>query len=392
MRRSRSSYEKKPNKDRRRSWFNGPFFNMFSSEPPSPEQEEITKQRPSSFIEDLPSLRPKIYRILSKAARKRSKPPSLEIQSSQENEEIQDDLNQRHLLKQDDDEADRIQLKNDLVKLAFEGEFSLPFDYKDLNSGKILDVGCGPGSWCIDLAQKYPNIQVCGVDNVDMFPLEYTLPANCQLLMCDVLNGLSEFSDSSFDVIHIRFMVLSLTTDQYLKVVKDCWRLLKPGGYIEVLETDLIVYSAGPLTQKMNHELIEIAISKGFDTREQANMLNRIVPEEGVDKQVKYRSIPIGVWGGRIGVLCRDDMINILTKFQKYYNTESQSFEQDISAIIREMDQYKSFSNYYFYSAQKPNYNQPINTNNNNNNNTNNMNKINKEKLHRRDTSDAYLK
>ncbi|CEI91562.1 hypothetical protein RMCBS344292_05846 [Rhizopus microsporus] len=368
MRRAKSIYEKK-NNSRRRSWFNGPFFSMFSSEPPSPERRpslELNKQRSQSLNEERPSLRPKISRILSRATRRHHKKPSLDTPSVQDTLEHQDtdeenedkDLLQRHLLKPDDEEADRIQLKNDLVKLAFEGEFSLPFDYRDLDYARILDVGCGPGSWCIDLAQKYPKIEVIGVDNDDMFPLAHVLPPNCQLIVCNVLNGLREFPDESFDVIHIRFMVLSLTTPQYKKVVKDCWRLLKPGGYIEILETDLIIYSAGPLTQKMNNEMLELAINQGYDIREQSSMLTKIVPDEGINKQVKYRSIPIGVWGGRIGVLCRDDMINMLTKFQsaarEHCYKENNTFDQDISVVIREMDQYKSFSNYYFYSAQKP--------------------------------------
>lgn len=87
-----------------------------------------------------------------------------------------------------------------------------------------------------------------------MFPPQHNLPNNCQLLVCNVLNGLREFPDASFDVIHVRFMVLSLNTQEYLQVVNDCWRLLKPGGYIEILETDLTVYSPGPVTNKLNGE------------------------------------------------------------------------------------------------------------------------------------------
>ena len=75
--------------------------------------------------------------------------------------------------------------------------------------------------------------------------------------------------------------------------------------------------------------MIEIAISRGYDPREQANLLNHVTLEQETEKQVKYRSIPIGVWGGRIGVLCRDDMINMLTKFKKYYfGQENQTFEK----------------------------------------------------------------
>lgn len=243
-------------------------------------------------------------------------------------------------------------------------------------------MGCGPGSWCIDLSTKYPRIQVIGVDSDNMFPSKRNLPSNCQLLVCNVLDGLKEFPEASFDVIHIRFMVLSFTTVQYPQVVKDCWRLLKPGGYIEILETDLTVHSPGPITMKLNEEsklcvcvakrqepdpyfsfiVHEVSISRGLNPRRQADKLSELVPSDAINRQVKYRSIPIGVWGGRIGVLCRDDMINMLTKFQPavqdYYKRDNDSdakvaFNQGINTVLREMDQYKSFSNYYFYTAQK---------------------------------------
>lgn len=113
--------------------------------------------------------------------------------------------------------------------------------------------------------------------------------------------------------------------------------------------------------------VIEVAVSRGLSPKEQANELSTLIPEEAINRQVKYRSIPIGTWGGRIGVLCRDDMIDMLTKFQPavhaYFdkteghetkeNTQK-SFEMEIGTILKEMEQYKSFSNYYFYTAQKP--------------------------------------
>lgn len=107
--------------------------------------------------------------------------------------------------------------------------------------------------------------------------------------------------------------------------------------------------------------VIEVAVSRGLSPREQANELSTLIPSDGINRQVKYRSIPIGTWGGRIGVLCRDDMINMLTKFQpavyayfgKTQETEK-SFDVEIATTMKEMEQYKSFSNYYFYTAQKP--------------------------------------
>lgn len=93
---------------------------MFSSEPPSPERRQsVELKRPQSFIEE--RSRPKLYKFLSKAAKRYAKTP-IEIKSVPEQQhDHQDDIPQTSLIKPDEDEADRIQLKNDLVKLAFEG-------------------------------------------------------------------------------------------------------------------------------------------------------------------------------------------------------------------------------------------------------------------------------
>lgn len=108
--------------------------------------------------------------------------------------------------------------------------------------------------------------------------------------------------------------------------------------------------------------VLQVASSRRLEPKSISNNLSALIPAEGENRQVKYRSIPIGIWGGRIGVLCRDDMINMLTKFQpvvyEYFGKgedEKKSFDQEIATVIREMEQYRSFSNYYFYTAQKPN-------------------------------------
>lgn len=157
MRRSKSGHERK--NSRRRSWFNGNnIFTMFSSAPPSPDRKiiedpslVIAKRRSLTPLER-PKLKTAFSTILSKATTKKQhkREPSNLTQDSQssifdyasslrrsssrsdattisdidhrnnENSYFQKSQ-QRQLLKSDEEEADRIQLKNDLVKLAFEG-------------------------------------------------------------------------------------------------------------------------------------------------------------------------------------------------------------------------------------------------------------------------------
>lgn len=158
MRRSKSGHERKGS--RRRSWFNGNnLFNMFSSAPASPDHRivedpspALSRQRSASLT---PIERPKnksaFSTILSKATKKHHKrtestnttqdsrssmfdyDTSLRRSSRNSDATTISDMDykneqsyfkktqQRQLLKSDEEEADRIQLKNDLVKLAFEG-------------------------------------------------------------------------------------------------------------------------------------------------------------------------------------------------------------------------------------------------------------------------------
>jgi predicted HNH restriction endonuclease len=160
MRRSKTAHERKSS--RRRSWFHGSnIFTMFSSAPPSPDQTSLeetddglanrqrsqsltpintTATTPTSSIMSRNTLfrnnRSAFSDMLSKAThkkhRKESKDSSLYDDNSSSMRRSSDAttvsetfpqqyyLNQK-LFKTDEEEADRIQLKNDLVKLAFEG-------------------------------------------------------------------------------------------------------------------------------------------------------------------------------------------------------------------------------------------------------------------------------
>src|SRR5690242_12263475 len=61
-------------------------------------------------------------------------------------------------------EMARLSIQDRLVTKSMGGTFSehenqLPSDIK-----RILDVGCGPGGWVMDVAYEYPDVQVVGLD------------------------------------------------------------------------------------------------------------------------------------------------------------------------------------------------------------------------------------
>lgn len=135
MRKSKAGHERK--NSRRRSWLIGNnLFNMFSSAPPSPEYKEVEeiidshrRQRSQSLtpIEDRLSSNNYI-RPLLRSSQKSAFSNFLTRASSKKKQQLSiqtDYFNYPQpplqIFKADEDEADRIQLKNDLVKLAFDG-------------------------------------------------------------------------------------------------------------------------------------------------------------------------------------------------------------------------------------------------------------------------------
>ncbi|KAI8329391.1 hypothetical protein BC941DRAFT_443037 [Chlamydoabsidia padenii] len=267
---------------------------------------------------------------------------------------------QVHLLENDDNEADKSQLKNDFMNLAFTEEFRSTVNFERLEQGRILDIGCGSGAWCIEMAQKYPHLEVVGLDyKEDWMMTETDTPTNCHLFHGNILDNLTtRFAQHSFDFIHIRLMALVLTLKQYKVVVSRYgWDLLKPGGTMELLEVDLHLCSAGPVTRKMNQDLIQAADHLGFQVN-LATRLASVAPgdDERLNLQQRYQSLPIGLWGGRLGVLFRDDLVDTIRRCQAsmcQYTSGGDTFVSDLGTACREMEQYHTFANFHFLTVNK---------------------------------------
>lgn len=99
----------------------------------------------------------------------------------------------------------------------------------------VLDVGTGEAQWAIDVADKYPNVTVYGVD---LHPPPQTwVPGNCMLEVDDVTKPWTW--REKFDLVHIRWMYGSLTDEQWKHVYSEAYKCLKPGGYIEQNEINI---------------------------------------------------------------------------------------------------------------------------------------------------------
>ncbi|CZT19001.1 uncharacterized protein RCC_04846 [Ramularia collo-cygni] len=99
---------------------------------------------------------------------------------------------------------------------------------------KILDVGCGSGIWCLDMAETYPEAQIFGMD---ISPIQsYKKPANVEWFVHD-LEQEWPFPEGYFDLIHLS-LVHGCVADWH-KTIGMMMKHLVPGGWIEQQEFSL---------------------------------------------------------------------------------------------------------------------------------------------------------
>ncbi|WP_027723765.1 demethylmenaquinone methyltransferase [Tuberibacillus calidus] len=111
----------------------------------------------------------------------------------------------------------------------------------DVETGqKVLDVCCGTGDWTIALSEAVgPTGQAVGLDfsenmlSVARHKLEQKGLKNWKLDHADAMH--MPYEDGTFDRVSIGFGLRNVP--DYLQVLKEIYRVLKPGGTLTCLET-----------------------------------------------------------------------------------------------------------------------------------------------------------
>lgn len=102
---------------------------------------------------------------------------------------------------------------------------------------RVLDIGCGPGEWVLELAAKNQHIEVVGIDISERMVSYASAEAenretpNASFLVMNALKPM-DFSDNSFDLVHIRTALAFVPRDQWPALYAECWRLLRNNGLL----------------------------------------------------------------------------------------------------------------------------------------------------------------
>ncbi|KAI9277383.1 S-adenosyl-L-methionine-dependent methyltransferase [Sporodiniella umbellata] len=168
------------------------------------------------------------------------------------------------ILPKDEIEQDRLNSQHFSVKALFEGNNVLESIEALLpRNAAVLDLGCGTGCWVLEMATDHPEYRFTGVDIAEMFPTTIR-PDNIQFERLNIVQGLP-YPDNTFDFVNVRLMLSAFCVDEWPMVIKDIYRVLKPGGAVELMETRFPEKDRIPIVDKLNQTFYQVMLENNKD-------------------------------------------------------------------------------------------------------------------------------
>jgi ubiquinone/menaquinone biosynthesis C-methylase UbiE len=147
---------------------------------------------------------------------------------------------------EDPTETSRLLLVDRLFTRAMGGLF--PTNYSPSPGNIVLDIACGPGEWVLAVAHDFPEIDVIGID-ISHGMTQWAqgqakvrgLP-NASFQIMNMLEPLI-FPDNTFEFVNARCLSFAMHPGDWPRLIKECFRILRPGGILRISDTEWWEYN-----------------------------------------------------------------------------------------------------------------------------------------------------
>ncbi len=159
---------------------------------------------------------------------------------------------------------------------------------------QLLDIGCGPGGWTLEVAHQYQDIDVIGIDiNPTMVNYAFAQARTQELqnVSFEVMNARQplEFQDNSFGLVNARFITGFMDQVSWPVLLAECKRVVRPGGIVRLTEAEFGT-SSSPALQTLGGYLIKALAQqkRTFSVDERsiglAHVLGRLLRDAGFEQ------------------------------------------------------------------------------------------------------------
>ncbi|KAF9125256.1 hypothetical protein BG015_004933, partial [Linnemannia schmuckeri] len=220
---------------------------------------------------------------------------------------------------------------------------------------KAIDIYCASGDWAMDMAIKYPRTLVYALDsllNTSHLPLR--IPENCKFRMRDARD-----QEGEFDLVHQRLGAFRTPIQEWTPHFAEMRRLTRPGGWIQMAESDGMVVRAGLETAKVNRWVEQAALSSGLNPSQLMGALMPTVLGAGLINVECYDySIPLGEWAGLRGQVAMRSYLEMVESLKEEIidmnRLEEGLFEETMEMMKMECQEEKAELIMRVICAQKP--------------------------------------
>lgn len=181
------------------------------------------------------------------------------------------------------DELARLALQDHLLTASMGGVLAGQPDPEAFR--RVLDIGSGPGGWAIEAAQAYPEMSLVGIDiSQRMVTYARQQAEVCQVAdrvefrVMDALHAL-DFPDASFDLVNMRLGGSFLRTWDWLKLLKEIFRVTQAGGVVRVIEQEIMHQSSSAAGMRINAMVLCAFYRAGHLFTEESTGLTAHIPD-----------------------------------------------------------------------------------------------------------------
>jgi ubiquinone/menaquinone biosynthesis C-methylase UbiE len=134
---------------------------------------------------------------------------------------------------------------------------AIPRVFQGRTFGSILDIGCGPGSWAMNISTLFPGADIIGID-ISRLMVEYAtarasiLPEkNVCFEVKDALNPLQfPFENEDYDFINLALASSWVpTVAAWMQLLQQCFAMAQRGGIVAVTESEIALTNSQALNR-----------------------------------------------------------------------------------------------------------------------------------------------